>query len=225
MATAIFDLVKDWGIDELIKYECFDTTSSNTGIRAGACVRLEQKLDRHLLQLACRHHIHEIVFGSYWHYMSWYINWSSGKHFKRFQAYWHFIEQSKYEAAEVIECPGQWCFSKQEVVTFAKKQLQLFHPREGYKELLELCILFVRGKPDQGIYFREPAGLRRARWMAKAMYSIEIYFFRVQFKLTKREEKALFDISQFVILIHESLVPLSFTHQSTFARFELSEVS
>ena len=38
--------------------------------------------------------------------------------------------------------------------------------------------------------------------MAKAMYSIKVYLFREQFKLMKREEKALFDISQFVVLIY-----------------------
>src|SRR6218665_3876045 len=33
---------------------CFDTSSSNTGHRAGTCILLEQKLERDLLYLACR---------------------------------------------------------------------------------------------------------------------------------------------------------------------------
>ena len=133
-------------------------------------------------------HIHEIILEAT---VTTCLGPSTGPQiniFKRFQAYWRFIDQSKYKAAQVIECPGPWCFSKQEVVTFAKEQLKLFHPRGG--------------EPDRGVHFREPVGLHRARWMAKAIDSMKIYLFREQFKLTKREEKALFDRSQFVVLIY-----------------------
>lgn len=40
---------------------CFDTTASNTGNQNGACVLLEDKLNRKLLHLACRHHILELL--------------------------------------------------------------------------------------------------------------------------------------------------------------------
>jgi len=44
-----------------VKGLCFNTTASNTGIIGGVCMRLEREIDRKFLNLACRHHISEIV--------------------------------------------------------------------------------------------------------------------------------------------------------------------
>ena len=53
--------IDDWGLRDRIKGLCFDTTSSNTGTKGGACIRLEAELGRRLINLACRHHISEII--------------------------------------------------------------------------------------------------------------------------------------------------------------------
>ena len=50
-AAAVYTLLKDWSVADHVKAMCFDTTSSNTGHRAGACILLEQKLERDLLYL------------------------------------------------------------------------------------------------------------------------------------------------------------------------------
>lgn len=63
-ATAVLTAVEDWGIASNIRAMCFDTTSSNTGRLAGACVLLEQKIGKELLSLACRHHVMELVIGT-----------------------------------------------------------------------------------------------------------------------------------------------------------------
>ena len=39
----------------------FDTTAPNTGRKQGACVLIEQKLQKNLLYLPCRHHILELL--------------------------------------------------------------------------------------------------------------------------------------------------------------------
>lgn len=40
----------------------FDTTAANTGYKSGACVLLEQKMEKkNYYNLPCRHHIFEIV--------------------------------------------------------------------------------------------------------------------------------------------------------------------
>jgi hypothetical protein len=75
------------------------------------------------------------------------------------------------------------------MVSFAQKQLKQFQPRDDYKELQNLTIIFLGGTPGKGI-FRAPAGLHhQATWIAKTIYSLKGYIFREQFKLTKREEK------------------------------------
>jgi len=55
MAYAMLEGVKD-----CIEGLCFDTTSSNTGRKKGACVLVEKLLERKMLYLACKHHTHEI---------------------------------------------------------------------------------------------------------------------------------------------------------------------
>lgn len=40
---------------------CCDITASNTGRLNGACVLLEQKLERELVLFDCHHHLYELV--------------------------------------------------------------------------------------------------------------------------------------------------------------------
>ena len=41
MATLACDAIKDWGVTDNIASLCFDTTSSNTGLKKGACTLTE----------------------------------------------------------------------------------------------------------------------------------------------------------------------------------------
>jgi len=45
---------------------CFDTTTSNTGLRNGACVLLEQMMERKLLYFACLHDMHKVIIGEFY---------------------------------------------------------------------------------------------------------------------------------------------------------------
>jgi hypothetical protein len=96
------------------------------------------------------------------------------------------------------------------MISFTQKQLKQFQPRDDYKELLNLTIIFLGGTPEKGISVRTPAGRHRARWMAKAIYSLKVYLFREQIKLTKREEKGIRKICVFYSKsLREILVPSS----------------
>lgn len=61
MSSAIFDILEKWSLLDKVQGFVFDTTSSNTGRLNGACALLEQRLDRDVLHLACRHHIFELI--------------------------------------------------------------------------------------------------------------------------------------------------------------------
>lgn len=63
-AQAVSNALYDWNLDDKVHIMCCDTTASNTGRLNGACVLLEQKLDRELLLFACRHHVYELVLKS-----------------------------------------------------------------------------------------------------------------------------------------------------------------
>lgn len=59
-----------------------------------------------------------------------------------------------------------------EILIFAKNKIKDNFPRDDYKELLELIIIFLGGVPPQGIHFRAPGAYQLARWMAKAIYIV-----------------------------------------------------
>ena len=81
-----------------------------------------------------------------------------------------------------------------EITAFAQSQLVQFQPRDDYRELPDLTITFLGGVPVKGMSFKAPAGLHRARWMAKVIYSLKILMFKGQIKLTAREEKGFKEI-------------------------------
>ena len=97
VATAVFNTIADWGISDQVRAISFDTTASNTGHRAGACVLLEKKLGKSLLHLACRHHIMELVLGSAFEAAFGKSSSPNVILFKRFQQKWAFIDQSCYQ--------------------------------------------------------------------------------------------------------------------------------
>ncbi|KAG0714084.1 hypothetical protein GWK47_014841 [Chionoecetes opilio] len=93
-ATAVFEALEDWGVQERVVAMCFDTTSANTGAINGACTILQQKIGRPLVSLACRHHVHELVLEKAF---STCLGSSSGPEitiFSRFKDYWSYINQS-----------------------------------------------------------------------------------------------------------------------------------
>lgn len=60
-AEACLSLIRAYGFEENVKGVVFDTTASNTGMSAGACVKIQQGVTKELLWAACRHHVHEMV--------------------------------------------------------------------------------------------------------------------------------------------------------------------
>lgn len=202
-ASAVYDTAVDWDICDKVKCMCFDTTAANTGPRNGACVLLEQKMDKDMLWLACRHHVLELVLEAV---VLHSLGSSTGPDillFKRFQKYWATIDKTKFQtvisdaySAQVVADTAD------DMIAFAMDQLQKFQPRDDYRELLELAVVFLGGVPVKGISFKSPAGIHRARWMAKAIYSLKVWMFRSQFTLTKTEEVGVQNICLFVVKLY-----------------------
>jgi hypothetical protein len=86
---------------------------------------------------------------------------------------------------------------KQDTIDYANKQLQQSHPRNDYKEFLELAIVFLGAAPATGVRFMSPGAMHHARWMSKVIYSLKIWMFKAQFKLTPAEERGLRDVCVF----------------------------
>jgi len=214
-ASAVYDASMAWGICDKVKCMSFDTTASNTGPRNGACILLEQKMDKDMLWLACRHHMLEIVLESV---VVLCLGSSQAPEillFKRFKKAWSTIDRATYQTAlSDEETERTVCDSRDSMIAFVDKQLKTFQPRDDYRELLQLTSTFLKDSPAEGVRFRAPAGLHRARWMAKAIYALKIWMFRGQIQLTKKEEVGIRDICLFTVLVY---VKAWFTAQSSAA--------
>ena len=65
-ANAALETLQQWNVTHAVPVQgmCFDTTSSATSRHSGACVKIEQGLEKNLLHFACHHHILELVAGA-----------------------------------------------------------------------------------------------------------------------------------------------------------------
>ena len=73
-------------------------------------------------------------------------------------------------------------------IDFIENYLEKKHPRDDYKELLELSSLFL-GTMEK-ISFRQPGPCSNARWMSKAIYTLKMYLLRDVYNLA--DKKLLF---------------------------------
>ncbi|GBL75169.1 hypothetical protein AVEN_194418-1 [Araneus ventricosus] len=144
-SAAVFEAIESWGISNNIHAMCFDTTSSNTGRNAGTCVLLEQKLEKVLLSLACRHHVMELIIGSGF-VVCMGATSAPEVLFKRFKEYWRFIDTDQYETGISIDAVAELIKDIKEgtIVNYTKKYLEQSHSqlRGDYKEFVELVIIF-----------------------------------------------------------------------------------
>lgn len=188
IAEAVVEALEEWSIVDKVKGLSFDTTAANTGCKLGACVRIQQRLNKSLLHLACRHHIHELVLAKAYTV----ILGEDPKSPKiqlcdEFRAFWSHIDQTQFNSAVDCEATIEVVAPFKDVVlSFAFEQLGIQHPRDDYKELLELAIIFLGGVPPGGANFKRPGAVHRARWMARAIYSLKMWLFRDQFERDTR---------------------------------------
>lgn len=177
---------------------CFDTTVSNTGRTNGACTLLEAVIGRKLLWLACRHHMFEVLLSEAFGVC---LGPSTGPEilfFKRFRVSWsELVHQPKPRLTPLLS-------ASEELKEFIDEQLQLGHPRDDCKEFLQLAALMTGLNCAAAI--RKPGALHRARWMAKAIYSMKIELLfdgnESALQLTARELQGIQRFNRFVVAVY-----------------------
>lgn len=205
-ASAVKCMLEEWDLCGGVGALCFDTTAANTGYKAGACVLLEQKLQQNMLHLACRHHILELLIGTAFEKV---VGKSSGpevqmfKRFKRFKEQWDFIAKESFDAAPSDDFVRDALADvRDEILEFARQQLEEKQPRYDYREFLELSVIFIGDVPSRGVSFKAPGAIHHARWMAKVLYVLKIWLFRKQFRLTAKEETSVRDVAIFAVRVY-----------------------
>jgi len=153
-AQAVHELLISWHCESLVVGMCFDTTASNTGRVNGACILLEASMGRHLLWLACRHHMFEVLLSDAFRVC---FGPSSGPEitiFKRFRESWSKLVHhmpKKYQSPLII-VPDS-------LKTFIVDHSDLSYPRDDYREFLCLVASMVGIETKKVI--RKPGALHR----------------------------------------------------------------
>lgn len=202
-AMAVFSLIQEWNLNDRVQFMSFDTTASNTGLKSGACILLEQKLGRKLVSLACRHHVMELIVAKVFDKVMEASSGPNIKLFKRFSEFWTSIDRHNYESGVADHLIASQLESEKDVLlAFISSQLSQFQPRDDYRELLQLAQLFLGADLRADVTIHQPGALHRARWMAKLIYSLKIFLFRSQFKLTERELSGLRRFNVFLMKVY-----------------------
>lgn len=197
-----------WQLADYVVGMCFDTTSCNTGSALGACALLLQKLGRPLFPVGLSPS-HTWTGGGVCSAFTAIFGPSSGPDialFKRFPSSWNFIDQSKFDPVVPgelrPELEDSFFSSKEQAVLFCTQHLEAAQPRDDYRELLELILIFYGGCPQRGIQFMQPGALHRARWMARVIYAIKMYLFWNQFRLTGKKLTGLKRFTAFTAVLY-----------------------
>ena len=77
-------------------------------------------------------------------------------------------------------------------------------PRDDYKEMLELIIIILGKDPAFILHykFKIPGAFHHARFMAKLIYVLKLYLFRVQLILLESEHESIIELCNFLIHIY-----------------------
>lgn len=167
------------------------------------CTLLEQALGRELVWIACHHHVFELVLSGV--FKVTIMGRTSGPEiglFKRFQKLWPSINKSR------VNIPSDDVFVhmpfglREEMKLYFAEAIQTKATRDDYLELLQLSYIFLGESFDNEATFRSHGAMHNTRWMAKAIYSLKIYLFQDQVRLTAKEITGLTSICLFVSLLY-----------------------
>lgn len=126
------------------------------------------------------------------------------KLFERFRQNWESIDRSRFESGmDVDGIASALNPVRNDLILFINNQLTEFQPRDDYRELLQLSLLFLGVERNTDIiHVRAPGACHRARWMAKLIYSLKVFLFRSQFRLTAHELASLGHFNTFVLKVY-----------------------
>lgn len=155
----------------------------------GIAVRIEERLGRPLMRLACRHHVAELVCGSACKEVFSEKESPYEPCFVAFCKEWENLDLSSYSVPKIA---GRFLVGQRDEVR-AFLESFLSNPdtnivRHDYKEFALLALLFVGGRMPDNFKLCKPGAYHHARWMARVIYVMKIVLFRDQLNDIFEEE-------------------------------------
>lgn len=203
MAAATYTLLEEWKLSERVVGLSFDTTASNSGWQNGACVKIENLLDRKQFYFACRHYILERIESAAWHTLFGSTVSPDNEHFKQFKKGWKDIkDKSNFTCLQITS--REIKSKRDKVVGFLKSCLQAkkLFIRNDYQECAELMLILLGETPERGIHWLKPGACHHARWMSTVIYSAKMYLFSKQMMYDKEMVSKLEQICLFNALVY-----------------------
>ena len=196
VCDAVYGASIEWKLQEKVIGQGFDTTSVNTGCKGGAVLLLEKKFGRDLLALPCRHHILELIIGTVFDEL---FGESNGPNIGLFQYFVNVFESLDLKNFDYGLPEDKISFEeKYDLLEFINNQFSCFHPRDDYKEVLELAYIILNGNTEKKFTIKSPGAISHARWMCKLIYIFKLFLFRNQLILLETERDSL---QRFVVFI------------------------
>ncbi|ESO08467.1 hypothetical protein HELRODRAFT_169320 [Helobdella robusta] len=101
-------------------------------------------MQKEMLWLACRRHMLEIMLETVVKHSFGLSTSPDITIFKRFKEHWPLIDKSTFQTVLTDDSSTSAIVDiAEEIIEFAKKQLTTFQPRENYRELLDLVIIYL----------------------------------------------------------------------------------
>ena len=91
---------------------------------------------------------------------------------------------------------------KEDILVFVRHQLQVYHPRDDYKELLQPALLFLGEEQCEAVHINAPGAYHRAKRMAKLTNAFKNFLFHCQFHLSNHEMSELQQFNVFVVRLY-----------------------
>ena len=170
-------------------------------------MKLEELLERELLYLACRHHVYEVVLSSAVKSAMGPSTGPGNKLFYKLQRQWNSLDKTSVTTASdtpsiKIEDSETLSAFKARTVPVIMEALGQAQPRDDYKELLQLVLLFLGEATVDEIPLRRPGAHHHSRWMAKGIYALKLFLLQRQFQMTSDELEGITSVSLFVALVY-----------------------
>ena len=182
----------------------FDTTSVNTGELSGIVRRLEASLDHSILELACRHHMYELVCGAASEIILGKPQHGKGTKkttapyeplFKKLCESWENIDKDNYTSFETKSLPRILGSHIIEAKVFLTTWLcNDESPRNDYFEMAQLCLTYIGGNlPEKmsPLKMRAPGAYHHARWMSKILYVLKLAMLKPTFTYETEKIRSL----------------------------------
>lgn len=207
-ADSVYSVLNNWGLIKHIVAMSFDTENVNSGKDNRASLLLEEKINRPLLHLACRHHILEIILGAVFKNSIEENRTTDGPKIPFFEKFCGNYYNTQFNKQLFRGCENDEYFGllndgeKTDLLEFCEKTLMEKLPRNDYRELLKLTVILL--SPPNAIVYRiqAPGAYNRARFMCRIIYSLKIYLYRDQLHLLPEEITAVKQVVLFVLKVY-----------------------